>query len=636
MCGIAGVITFDSADQQIVRESADRMMRALIHRGPDGTGLWSATTAAGGAIAFAHTRLAIIDRSPEAAQPMTRGALTLTYNGEVFNYRSVRDELSADGDRFLTASDSEVLLAAFERWGTAAFDRLDGMWACGVWDAARQQLLLVRDRLGIKPLYVHRSPRHLVFASEVRAVLASGLVRPVLDRDSLWHYLGYQTAATPRTLLRDIDMIEPGHIWTVDADGRQSSRRYWSMLLPGTGDDAPPSRATAQATVGDLLHRAAASHLVADVPVGVFLSGGIDSGALVSVLTSIGVTPRTFTIGVDDDARLDEAADARELAQAFGAEHTEIRLNSGDVLDTIPTALAAFDHPSGDGINSYVIAKAAHDRGATVALSGLGADEVFGGYPSFRRLSRTATAASALSRTPGGLRRLAGQAVRRAHGGVAATKIAAAIESDGTLSQLWPITRQVFSPADRRRMLGLTGPEPIDAYARLSAAAQSEAPDAPLWARISHAEARTYMHDVLLRDVDQMSMAHSLEVRVPWLDHRLVSYVLSLPDAYKTGDSPKSLLVNSLARPLPAWLVRRPKRGFVLPFDAWMRGPLREFCERRLGRSGLDGRGILQPGEGTRLWRQFVAGSSRVTWTRVWTLIALSDWLERLNVEAAS
>ncbi len=650
MCGIAGVLMFDSAEDAPARRVVEAMLPALKHRGPDGEGQWHASTASGSVVALGHTRLAIIDLSDGGRQPMARDRTAVSYNGEIYNYRALRSRLREHGAAFTSESDTEVLLAGYQHWGPSVVDHLDGMFAFGLWDAAQDRLLLARDRFGIKPLYYHRGPQHFVFASEVRALLASGLVRPDLDTGSLWHYLGHQTAPTPTTLLRDVRMLEPGHVMDVSARGQMTTRRYWSLLAGDTRESrgpseiqeskGPVSEPAALSRVGDLLREAVQSHLVSDVPVGVFLSGGIDSGALVSTLRSLGVTPRTFTVGLDEDAAADESAAARAVAEAFGTDHAEIRLRGSDIVGMLPGALSAVDHPSGDGLNTFVVSKAAHDRGLKVALSGLGGDEIFGGYPSFQRLSRLWPAARRMSQSPVVMRQAAAKMLRRAsRGGVAAEKAAAVLETDGSLAEIWPLTRQVLSAGDRRDVL-LARDVPDEAaantYVAMLAQAFEEFSDAGLWARISYAESAAYMHDVLLRDTDQMSMAHGLEVRVPLLDHRLASYVVSLPDALKSGGvTPKSLLVKSLERPLPGAIVHQPKRGFALPFDTWMRGPLRTFCDAQLGDRGLDGRGILRPGAASGLWARFLRREAGVTWSRVWVLVALNAWLDRQGVRAS-
>jgi len=631
MCGIAGILTFAPEAEEEARARVGRMVDALSHRGPDGNGVWTSTTASG-AVALGHARLAIIDLSEAGRQPMVRGERAVTYNGEIFNYRNLRDRLRDGGQTFRTNSDTEVLLAAHEVWRGECPSRLDGMFAFGLWDADQQRLVLARDRFGIKPLYYHRGPRHLVFASEIRSLIASGLFEPQLDEAAVWHYFGYQTAPTPATLLRDVRMLEPGHVLEVDADGRTSSRRYWDLLDAAAEQNRPVSEEEAQNRIRSLLDEAVASHLVSDVPVGVFLSGGIDSGALVSCLASAGTRPRTFTVTLTD-AALDESQEAARLAKQFGTDHTEVRLREDELLEGLPAVLAATDHPSGDAVNTFMVARAVSERGLKVALSGLGGDEVFGGYASFRRLSRLAGTAETLVHAPKMVRHAAARLVRAAGGGaVASDKAAAVLESEGSIAAMWPVTRQLFSAQARARMLSSRIPPAGEAYEPMLAAAFDRSPVTDVYARVSYAESRAYMHDVLLRDTDQMSMAHGLEVRVPLLDHRLAAFVVALPDRWKAGANPKALLAGSLARPLPADLVAAPKRGFTLPFDAWMRGALRPFCEDQLGERGLDGRDLLKPGQARRLFHRFLDRAPGVTWGRVWALVALNAWLDRRSL----
>jgi asparagine synthase (glutamine-hydrolysing) len=510
------------------------------------------------------------------------------------------------------------------------------MFAFGLWDPARAKLVIARDRLGIKPLYYCAGSGFFAFASEIRALLATGLVPRSLDSSSLWHYLGYQTAPTPQTLLAGVRMLEPGHVLTVDRSGHVEAHAYWDLLASAETSARDATRDEARRRLGELLDRAAASHLVSDVPVGLFLSGGIDSSAIAALLRARGVTASTFTVALGE-AGFDESSQARRVAEAFGTDHTEIPVAESDVLDLLPAFLDSVDHPSGDGVNTYVVSHVVRARGFKVALSGLGGDEVFGGYPSFRRLERLLPASQRWGRSPQAVRRAAAGVVRALGGrSVATSKAAAVVESDGGLADVWPVTRQLFSTAERQALMpevhwpAGTRPEP---YAPLLAEAYARALDAELWAQVSYAEARVYMHDVLLRDTDQMSMAQALEVRVPLLDHRLVEYVMGLPDRVKrAGGTPKALLVDSLPLPLPREASHRPKMGFTLPFERWMRGALAPVCERYLGAQGLDGRGVFRQGEVLRLWRDFLDGTPGVTWSRVWTLVALGAWIERHQV----
>lgn len=641
MCGIAGAYFWNGVTAAGAESCVNRMKDALRHRGPDGEGVWSTETADGGAVALAHTRLAIIDRSAEAAQPMNSLGCPswIVYNGETYNFASLRDELQTPGAPFRSRSDTEVVLRAYQRWGLASFERLRGMFAFGLWDATNARLVLARDRLGIKPLYYFVGDRFVLFASEVRALLASGLVPRVLDREGLWHYLGYQSLPAPRTLVEGVRMLAPATWLAVDRRGETTSGQYWNLLNAADANRDDAGADESRARLRALLRDAVASHLVSDVPVAAFLSGGIDSSAVVALMREAGTVPRTFCIGFREQA-FDEGTYAREVAAAFGCEHTDIVLEENDLLRLLPEALAAMDQPSGDGVNSYVIARAVRSRGIAVALSGLGGDEFFGGYPSFARLERLVGPARVWGRSPAAVRRAAASVVRTlGRGAITASKAAAAIESDGSLTSLFPITRQILSPAQRCRLLPPSWAALAalaDPYAGRLAEAFERSHDTGVLARVSFAEAGTYMHDVLLRDADQMSMAHALEVRVPLLDHLLVEHVMALPDERKRpGKLPKRLLVENLGVGLPPAIINRPKRGFTLPFDVWMRGRLRAFCEHRLGPERLERRGLFRVNALRQLWSAFLAGSRQVSWSRVWILVALDDWLERTQVQAA-
>lgn len=642
MCGIAGAVWFDEAPGSPERRACvEAMVDALSHRGPDGRGVTvcqagrATADAAPATAVLGHVRLAIIDLSARGAQPMAspRRPLWLSYNGEIYNFRDVRRELEAGGCRFESDSDSEVILQGYEAWGDRVVDKLHGMFAFALWDGGRSQLLLARDRLGIKPLYVHDDGRRIVFASEVRALLASGLVARTLDRDALDLYLRYQTVPTPRTLVRDVRMLPPGSVSVAQAGRPRESRTYWDVLANASRTARADSPSTQRDRVRALLVESAERHLVSDVPVGVFLSGGIDSSALVSLVRQAGVQPRTFSVTLAGTAH-DESPYARAVASAFDTEHTEIPLSEASLIGQLPDALASIDHPSGDGINTFVVSRAVRATGLKVAWSGLGGDELFGGYPSFDRLARLPAFAEFWRWTPLPVRRAAAAAVRSLGGGtVAAGKTAAILESDGSLPETFPVLRELFSTRQRAELLGRAAVAEADPYVAMLRAAAAGGDAVDVMALVSFAEARTYMHDVLLRDTDQMSMAYALEVRVPLLDHALVEYVVGLPAAAKMrGPGPKSLLVDSLPRSLPEAGVQRPKRGFVLPFDTWMRGDLRPLCEHHLGPQGLSGRGVVDGAAVEVLWKQFVDRSARTTWSRAWTLVALDAWLEKTGV----
>ncbi len=615
------------------------MTDALAHRGPDGSGVTKcsgrdAAAEAAPITVLGHRRLAIIDLSDRALQPMGSpdAPVWISYNGETYNFKALRRELEGLGHHFHSDSDTEVLLRGYEQWRDRVVDRLRGMFAFAIWNGHTNTLVLARDRLGIKPLYLHRTGKYLLFASEVRALLASGLVPRLLDLEALDQFLAYQTVAPPKTLVRDIEMMQPGHVAVFRAGVPCVDRQYWHLLeTPATVDATDAGQVSAR--VSELLAESASLHLVSDVPVGVFLSGGIDSSALVALVRRAGATPHTYTVACAGTS-VDEGPFARTVADAFETDHQEIRLAEAELLEQLPGALASVDHPSGDGINTYIVSRAVRAAGVKVALSGLGGDEFFGGYPSFRRMDRLARLAPAWGPVSLPARRAAAVALRSiGRSSVASIKTAALLECDGTFPQAFPVMRQLFSPVQRGELLDRTQvPNGIDSYiALLEHAVERDATNRRM-SLVSYAEARTYMHDVLLRDTDQMSMAHALEIRVPLLDHKLVEYLMGLPDSAKhRSAAPKSLLVDSLGVRLPE-VVRRPKQGFVLPFAAWMKRDLRELCEHNLGSEGLGGRPLFRRAAVEDLWRAFLDGDRRTSWSRPWTLIALNAWLDHNRI----
>ncbi len=616
------------------------MVDALAHRGPDGHGLRVASSTAP-SVALGHTRLAIIDLSDAGSQPMTLttdngNTLHITFNGEIYNHADVRRQLDPNGWR--SHSDTEVIVRAYARWGPGCLSRLRGMFAFAIWDSHRQELFLARDRLGIKPLYYATTqPGQFTFASEVRALLASGRVARRLDVDGLLGYLTYQSPPAGASLVEGVRMLPAGCWLRVAADGRTTQQRYWDLFDTPARSETP---AASREKTADLLRESIALHLVSDVPVGVFLSGGIDSTALVALVRSAGHIPQTFSIGFAERA-YDETRFAETVAQHFQTQHTTVRLGEQQLLEQLPDAFGAMDQPTGDGINSYVVARAVHEANIKVALSGLGGDELFGGYPSFARLAASARWLRVWGRAPRPIKGLLANGIKTAgRSSIAATKRAALVASDGDLASLYAPLRQVVLPEHRTSMLQPAWAERsrswTDPYRALLDPALRNGHREAILGCVSYAEARTYMHDVLLRDTDQLAMAHALEVRVPLLDHALAEYVVSLPDAVKqrrADGAPKPLLLESLAESvgeyLPRAVTHRPKQGFTLPFAAWMRDDLKGFCESRLSPERLGGRGIFQPQQLQTMWDNFVEHRPQTSWSRVWILVVLEEWLER-------
>ncbi len=568
------------------------------------------------------------------------GRFWIVFNGEIYNFRELRQELVESGEIFTSHSDTEVILRLYARYGPDSLQRLRGMFAFAVWDAQEQKLFIARDRLGIKPLYYYVGEGKIIFASEVRAILATGLVPRQVDPIALNEFLAYQSVPSPRTLIKGIKALLPGSWMTIDVVGTIEEGKYWDLLQDFSTEAQTTSRSLILNRIFELLSEAIDLHLISDVPLGVFLSGGIDSSAIVALMSEMEYSPRTFSV-IFAESNYDESVYARQVATRFRTEHTEIRLTESGMLDQLPDALAAMDQPTGDGINTYVVSQAVKDAGVTVALSGLGGDEFFAGYPSFLRLEKAMKYMRTLKHLPASARNAMARVVEAAGGkSIQAAKAASMIGSDGSLASMYPVVRQVLSSSKRRSLLSGQWRQHHDdwrdPYVELLRTALQNMDSAQLFARISYAEGRTYMHDVLLRDTDQMSMAHALEVRVPLLDHKLVEFVMGVPDAYKRPNgTPKSLLVDSLGDLLPRDIVHRPKRGFTLPFARWMGGELRNFCEKRLHPQRIGSRGVFDASEVNKLWSFFIDGSREVSWSRLWVLVVLEEWLEQNKVDCS-
>ena len=631
MCGIAGahgLEAFQSLDDATGR--VRDMVRTLAHRGPDAEGVWSDEEH----VVLGHRRLSILDTGEGANQPFSIGDDALVFNGEVYNYLELRRELEAAGaHRFATTGDTEVVLAALLHWGLeAAVHRFNGMFAFAWWSSATRRLVLVRDRLGIKPLYWHQTPRGTVlFASEVRALMASSLVPPKLNRDALADQWMYGTVHAPATAVEGVRLLEPGALLVIqDEDVREAM--WWDPADAALGESDLSTRDRYR-RIRETLSDAVALRMRSDVAYGAFLSGGIDSSAIVGLMAEVSTQPvSTFSVTFAEQ-ELDESPWSRAIAKRFQTDHHEIRLAPSDFLAQVPAGLAAMDHPSADGLNTFVVSGATRGAGVKVALSGLGGDELFAGYPVFARSAQLARL-NWLAAWPKGLRRLAGKAYTALKPGMTARKQAEILAGHYfDVAHTYPLSRQMFLRSDLQRMLTSDVPLRNDVFSWLvkELAPGKKAFGLPFLSQVSLAEMRTYMGHTLLRDADQFSMAHALEVRVPFLDHRLVAAALAAPDADKFPSSPKRMLVESLDGLLPDEVVNRPKMGFVLPWESWMRGELRPVCER--GLQSLKDRGWVQSDAVAAMERSFMAGETEWSWSRVWSLVVLGEYLERHGLE---
>jgi asparagine synthase (glutamine-hydrolysing) len=614
VCGINGIVSYTATEKEA---RIKRMNERLSHRGHDDKGTWLDET-----LALGHQRLSIIDLSDAGHQPLISacGRYIMVYNGEVYNFQALRKQFDYP---YRSQTDSEVLLAAWTRLGKQAVSLFEGMFAIAVWDIQERKLTLVRDRMGVKPLYYSNENGHFVFSSEVRALLASDLVRKKLSDSSLVDYLRYQTVQTPATILENVYMLPPATIleyWPDRQELRQE--KYWTLR------DLKPlpivSYEEAKHEVRRLFFAAVEKRLVADVPFGAFLSGGIDSSAVVGAMAQLaGQRVKTFNISFAEDA-YSEARYARYIAEMHQTDHHEIQLSPAHFLEHLPAALESMDHPSGDGPNTWMVSKATKEAGIDMALSGLGGDELFAGYAIFPRMARLRKM-QALWELPIPLRKLAGKTLVSLRPGVASAKMASLLSmSRYDFDNAYVQSRQVLS--DKQIAGLLTQPLPPGHLPVEWLQEQGwEGSDQHLLSRVSAAEMETYMQNVLLRDSDQMSMAHALELRVPFMDHQLIEYVLSLPDSIKYPSTPKKLLVDSLPDLLPSYIVNRPKMGFVFPWEHWLRNELHSYADERL--KMLDKNESFRKGEILKLWGAFLKGDPRVTFSRIWPLVVLAEWI---------
>jgi len=621
MCGIVGAF---GASGEHYEDSVRKMARLQAHRGPDDRGFYTDDWCCLG-----HRRLSILDPSPSGRQPFVgdEGRYALVFNGEIYNYRPLRDQLRASGYAFKSETDTEVLLYGLIENGPEFVRDINGDFAFGFYDSRARQLVLARDRFGVKPLYwTTGADGELFFASEIRPLVREVRENPRLDSTTISEYLAQQSVSPPGTLVEGVQMLRPGRIFVQTPEARNIDQ-YWDMLGSRSSSAKEATREEACKEVRQLLLKSIERQMVSDVPLGAFLSGGIDSSVIVGLMSKVVDTPiRTVCVGFEDE-RFHDSEYARLVADAYGADHVEVSLSESEVLELVQGALVAQDHPSADGINTYIVSTAARNRGLKVALSGLGGDELFGGYSTFRRIRILKRLEPLFKYTPRAVREFAGGAIHQVCRSIGADKIASALQSDGSVAEAYPLMRVYFT---QRRIQELTNSDVGQRHSlseRLRTAFETEAVDSA-FAKVSYAEATSYMHNVLLRDTDQMSMAKSLEVRVPFLDHELAEYVFGLSDSVRRpSNTPKSLLVDAVDGLLPEAVVHRKKQGFVLPFRRWMHGPLRDLC-----REGLDAASRLTAFRGgavEQTWTDFLEDRASVSWSRIWLLVVLGHWVEK-------
>ena len=607
MCGIAGVIGVrdggrtDEAELTALRD-------AQTHRGPDDAGLWLSEDAT---VGLGHRRLSIIDLSPAGHQPMstTDGTLRVVFNGEIYNFATLRAELEGLGHVFQSRSDTEVVLLGYRAWGRGVLERLRGMFAFALYDAERRETLLARDPLGIKPLYWTDDGRRVLFASEVQA-LRRVADDGGLDPEGLALCLLWGSIPPPRTLHRRIHALPPGTWTRIRPGGIEAPTAFW-RLEDAFGHDTPHSEQEAGEAARAALEDTARAHLVADVPVGAFLSGGVDSSALVGLLSAEQARLRTVTLSFDVPD-LDEGGLAREAAALYATDHRDIPIRVDEVRERMPDAIRALDQPSVDGVNTYFVSEAAVRAGLKVAVSGVGGDEIFGGYSTFERVPRIHRMRRAIPLGAG----LVAAAMDRLPGGRIASRISNGLRFATDLPGAYVAERGLFTPAEARQLLA---PELADAVPDPAAElrARTGANDLPEAERVSALELRQYMLSQLLRDTDAVSMRHSLEVRTPLVDRELLARACRIPTPLRHAGPAKRRLREAPQPPVPEALWNRRKQGFTLPFDHWLKT------------GGIALRMPEHPWLRTDAMEDLVSGfrNGRVHFSRVWILHVLAHYL---------
>ena len=644
MCGIAGII--GRLDERN-REALQRMNDAMLHRGPDASGTWmSEPDARGWGALLAHRRLSILDLSPAGAQPMVDPVTghVVVLNGEIYNFGDLRQRLAAEGQTFRSTGDTAVMLRALALYGPDAVSWLRGMFAFACWDPKQRRLLLARDALGIKPLYVARSPTPdagwaVVFASELRALIASGLLgTPRLDPQAVASAVWNGFVVGPGTAVRDVELLWAGQLLEFDSSGKEVRQEdFWRI------PDRAPDPDMDENGLAAVLEEALRLHLASDVPLAVFLSGGVDSSVMANLAQRANQGPvHTFTLAFEEDD-YNEGPVARRIAAAIGTNHHEVVLTEGQFVENLDAALDSLDQPSFDGLNAYYMSRAIRAAGFTVALSGTGGDELFGGYTSYRDLPVLQRWFRHAAWVPCRLRhaaaRLATWPLRQGSGGVSPqnrwAKLSDMVRRGDDLLGLYQLAYALFLPTFQRELLApgyveaLADGLPLAMRQRLLSQTRDRTP----LSAISVMEQRLFLGERLLRDNDVASMASSLEQRVPLVDQVLFESVDRIPDEARYRPLGRKTMLRCIGlRGLDPALFERPKSGFVLPFDRWIRRGLRTAMDQTLRDPLAITPAGLDPTAVARLWQAYLDGARGIYWSRIWSVYVFIRWCHRNRV----
>ena len=638
MCGICGVWEYGASEGRVAESLVERMRDEMQHRGPDDAGALLFDGARGG---FGFRRLSIIDLSPAGHQPM-HGCATqvwLAFNGEVYNHATLRSRLEERGHVYRSRTDSETILHLYEERGLDFVHDLEGDYAIAIWDEERAQLVLVRDRIGVKPLYYYHRDGRFIFASEIKAILQHPAVTPEVDEQSLYHYLTFLTTPAPQTLFRDIRKLPAGHMLTLKRDGVLDIKQYWDALPPAQ----PDTDISEEEHKAEILRRLRASitkRMMSDVPFGVFLSGGVDSSANVALMSEQMSRPvQTFTVGFRDQEYLNELDSARRIARDFGTNHHEVIIGEQEMRDFLPQLVFHQDEPIADPVcvPLYYVSKLARDTGTIVVQVGEGADEIFSGYENYvRHLRIYEKFWQHAERVPPLMRRAASALARPALEATgrkrAAIELIRRLGADEPL--FWGATvvyDETFKPRvlSRRMRQRFSRSSSLEAVSPYLEHIERERPRSDFLARMTYLELKLRLPELLLMRVDKITMATSVEARVPFLDHHLVEYALSLPRSLKVeGASGKHILKRALEDILPHDLLYSRKRGFGAPIREWFRNGLGHLFDSHLLNGPMRKRDFFDQAFIARLIAEHRSGAK--DWSfHLWCLLNLSLWYER-------
>ena len=600
MCAISGSVSFSQINNG--KDLVLSMMNMMKHRGPDSYGIWQDERACLG-----HNRLAIIDVSSKANQPMidSTGNYIISFNGEIYNYKEIREKLSEYN--FKSESDTEVLLASYITWGTGCLNYLKGQFAFAVWNRAENTLFLARDHMGEKPLYYVLNSHGFHFSSEIRPLIKVLKLSSVPSRGYLKEFLTLQSVKAPNTLISEVKQIQPGH-YALVKDNKISFSSYWK--LNNSCKYQYTSKEEIHLNIKRLLESAVSNQLISDVPLGAFLSGGLDSSIVVGLASRLSKTKlKTFTIGFSE-SKFDERNYAKIISDKFQTDHIEINVKPNDLVGKIPSILQKIDVPSGDGINSFLVSELVKNEGITVALSGLGGDELFAGYPGFKQYYYLDKYSKIFDNT---------FLTRKLFGSLLKGKVRELLSFEKlSIRKYNELSRAIFLPDEIRSLLGDEESDLMEDY---------ECNDFPILSRYSIYDISNYTQPVLLKDLDQMGMAVSLEARVPFFDKDLIQYALGIPDKYKIGSQPKELLFDSFKNLIPESIYRRKKMGFTLPWNEWLDNELYDFSDSMINE--LEIRGIFKSGSVKKVWNNYL--ENKIGWNKIILLFTLENWFKQLD-----